>query len=99
MANVTVRFPLLLGRFDYAPRGLLDATHLRFFTRKSGRALLASSGYRVVWTAPTAMPVELAVPALGRPPFAPLVRGGTLFLARVWPTLFGYQFVWEAVPA
>ncbi len=99
MANFTVRFSLLLGRFEYTPRGLLDETHLRFFTRKSGHTLLASSGYRVVWTAPTAMPVELALPLLAKPTLAPLVRGATLFLARVWPTLFGYQFVWEAVPA
>ncbi len=99
VANVTVRLALLLGRFDYAPRGILDATHLRFFTRRTGRALLESAGYRVAWESATAMPVELALPALGRPPLAPLVRGSALLSAWIWPTLFGYQFVFEAVPA
>ncbi len=99
VANVTVRLGLLAGRFDYASRGILDETHLRFFTRRTGRALLESAGYRVVRVAATAMPVELALPALGRPPIARLVRGGALLSARLWPTLFGYQFVFEAAPA
>lgn len=99
VANVTVRAALLAGRFPYAERGILDRTHLRFYTRASARALFAASGYRVAWEAATAMPVELAVPALGRPPLAGAARGTASLLARVWPTLFGYQFVLEAAPA
>ena len=96
VANVTVRAGLLSGRFPYADRGILDRTHLRFFTRSSGRTLLEAGGFRVRKVSPTSMPVELAVPALGRPPLAPLVRAATSLAARAWPTLFGYQFVFEA---
>jgi SAM-dependent methyltransferase len=98
VANVTVRLGLLFGRFTYAPRGILDRTHLRFFTRSSARALLAGAGFRITGEAATAMPVELAVPALSRPPLAAPVRGAARALAAVWPTLFGYQFVFEATP-
>lgn len=35
VAHGAVRLALLGGRFDYRPLGLLDATHLRFFTRAS----------------------------------------------------------------
>lgn len=35
------------GRFDYVDSGLLDRTHLRFFTRSSAHDLFASSGYEV----------------------------------------------------
>jgi predicted TPR repeat methyltransferase len=99
IANATVRFGLLFGRFAYARRGILDRTHLRFFTQATGRALLEENGYRVVSVDATAMPLELAVPALGRPPLAGLARAAALSAARLWPTLFGYQFVYEARPA
>jgi SAM-dependent methyltransferase len=96
VANVTVRLNLLFGRFHYAPRGILDRTHLRFFSRATGRALLEENGYRVLSIDATAMPLELALPALSRPPFAWAVRAATLAAASFWPTLFGYQFVYEA---
>lgn len=99
VANVTVRLALLAGRFDYADRGILDRTHLRFFTRQTGGLFLSGAGFRVLRSHPTAMPVELAIPLLGRGPWAPLVRGAATLGARLWPTLFGYQFVYEAVVA
>jgi 2-polyprenyl-3-methyl-5-hydroxy-6-metoxy-1,4-benzoquinol methylase len=41
---------LLRGRWEYQPRGVLDRTHLRFFTRRSGRALIEGAGYRITRT-------------------------------------------------
>ena len=35
IAHGSVRLALLAGRFDYQPLGLLDDTHIRFFTRSS----------------------------------------------------------------
>ncbi len=99
VANVTVRLGLLVGRFPSADRGILDRTHLRFFTRRTGRELLSSTGFRVVRETPTAMPVELALPPLGRPPLASPVRAAARLLAAAWPGMFGYQFVYEARPA
>ena len=99
VANVTVRAALLAGRFPYADRGILDRTHVRFYTRSSARGLLAGSGFRIGWETATAMPAELAFPALGTPPLAGPVRAGARLLAAAWPTLFGYQFVFEAAPA
>ena len=78
---------------------ILDRTHVRFFTRATGRTLLEENGYRVVSVDATAMPLELAVPALGRPPLAGLARATALSAARLWPALLGYQFVYEARPA
>lgn len=96
VANVTVRLGLLAGRFPAAERGILDRTHLRFYTKRTGRELLARNGFAVRRETPTAMPVELAVPFLGRPPLAPLARSSARFLAAAWPALFGYQIVYEA---
>jgi 2-polyprenyl-3-methyl-5-hydroxy-6-metoxy-1,4-benzoquinol methylase len=39
--------PLLFGRFNYVERGVLDKTHLRFFTRKSATDLLTSAGLKI----------------------------------------------------
>ena len=44
------------------------------------------------------LPVELALPFLGRAPWAPVVHGAATVGARLWPTMFGYQFVHEAIP-
>lgn len=44
IAHGSVRAMLLEGRFDYAERGILDRTHLRFFTRDGIAALLADAG-------------------------------------------------------
>lgn len=35
VAHGSVRLALLQGQFEYSPAGLLDSTHLRFFTRES----------------------------------------------------------------
>ena len=43
-AHADMRLMLLEGRWEYQDRGLLDSTHLRFFTRTSIRDLLARSG-------------------------------------------------------
>lgn len=47
VAYYRVRQDLLLGRFDYGPFGILDKTHLRFFTAKTVRSLFDESGYEV----------------------------------------------------
>jgi O-antigen biosynthesis protein len=44
VAHGAVRLLLLQGRFDYRPTGLLDSTHLRFFTRANLEALLRDAG-------------------------------------------------------
>lgn len=97
VANVSVRASLLLGRFEYTDRGILDGTHVSFYTRSTGRRLLESHGFQVVSAVPTAMPYELAVPALARGPLAAAARAFAQATARAWPTLFGYQFVFEAI--
>jgi len=42
LVNLAVR-----GRFDYVDSGLLDRTHLRFFTRSSAHDLFSQTGYAV----------------------------------------------------
>jgi trans-aconitate methyltransferase len=46
-ANLWLLDELAAGRFDYTADGLLDTTHLRFFTRKTIGELFARTGYAV----------------------------------------------------
>lgn len=46
----SVRFAHLFGKWDYEETGVLDRTHLRFFTRKSAKWLLAQAGLTPVKT-------------------------------------------------
>jgi hypothetical protein len=57
VAHLWVRLSLLLGRFEYAGRGILDRTHVRFFTERSLRALLSDAGLRLVHLEPTPVPL------------------------------------------
>jgi 2-polyprenyl-3-methyl-5-hydroxy-6-metoxy-1,4-benzoquinol methylase len=89
-ANWAVRLQVLAGRFRYNDRGILDRTHLRFYTEKSVRELFAAGGFEVV-------DMRGAIPA-------PLVRNPTLcrLLHRVGNlrrSLFTYNFVVAGVPA
>ncbi len=93
VANITVRAMLLFGRFNYTERGLLDRTHLRFFTRKTARRLLEENGYCVLREEATVMPIELV---LNLSPENFLLKFSNRLLGlitRVLPGLFGYQVV------
>lgn len=96
VANISVRLALLFGQFRYADRGILDRTHVAFYTRASAKDLLEKSGFRVRAVEATAMPYELAVPSLSNAPWSGPTRAVAQASARAWPTLFGYQFVLEA---
>lgn len=98
VANITVRLALLAGRWNYADRGILDRTHLRFYTRKTGRALLEQNGYQVVESKTTVMPVELV---LGLHPASAAMKSISVLLWAVtalMPGLFGYQMIFLARP-
>jgi 2-polyprenyl-3-methyl-5-hydroxy-6-metoxy-1,4-benzoquinol methylase/glycosyltransferase involved in cell wall biosynthesis len=47
VAHMSVRLALLSGRFPYAETGLLDRTHLRFFTRESLERLFDEAGFTI----------------------------------------------------
>ncbi len=47
--HISVLVPLLIrGEFRYQPSGILDHTHLRFYTRSSAVGMLADAGWRVL---------------------------------------------------
>ena len=96
--NIAHWYPRLrstLGMFDYDQRGILDATHLRFFTRRSIRKLIERQGFTIRRIEVVGLPLD----ALGMDGSkAKLFRLVDRLLLDFWPTMFGYQFIVEASP-
>jgi 2-polyprenyl-3-methyl-5-hydroxy-6-metoxy-1,4-benzoquinol methylase len=95
VANLWVRLSLLFGRWDYTDRGILDRTHLHFFTRKSLMRMVKETGLEIISVQVTPIPLELVstffVSHVGKVFFA--VIAGLTF---IFPTLLGFQFIVEA---
>jgi SAM-dependent methyltransferase len=75
--HFSVAFPLLWsGRWEYEQAGILDRTHLRFFTRAGARALLAGAGLEAAGGIDTGLEMtrkrELWKPLLASSPFRDL---------------------------
>lgn len=82
------RLKILLGHFEYQPMGTLDHTHLRFFTKKTSRKLIESSGYRIVRFHPA---IGGRMSGHGRPLWQ--------WLAYLLPGLFAYQMLFDVKKA
>ena len=91
IANFVIRFNLLCGRFEYTREGILDNTHLRFFTLGTAQELITLAGYRVEgikfthsnWRFPKLMGMQLV-------PYEWEIQTR---IARWWPGPFATQFV------
>jgi len=98
IANITVRLGLLFGIFEYRDRGILDNTHLRFYTLRTIRRDVEAAGFRVLAIRGSSVPLRLII---GR--FTPewLLRIGERVLTwvtRLWRSLFAYQIILVAAP-
>jgi methionine biosynthesis protein MetW len=94
VAHWSVRVDLLRGRFRYAEVGIMDATHLRWFTEETLRQLLDQAGVDVVSierTAGVTLPCYWQTPTKYMPS---RVRDVIVRRASRWfPRLFGGQHV------
>jgi glycosyltransferase involved in cell wall biosynthesis/ubiquinone/menaquinone biosynthesis C-methylase UbiE len=88
------RLRVAFGLFGYDRRGILDATHLRFFTRTSLRRLVKRAGFDILEETATGLPLGVITDSSG----AKLVRAIDDSLVRLRPTLFGYQYLLRLRP-
>ena len=91
------RLRTLFGRFDYDNRGILDRTHVRFFTRRSFERMAKQAGFTVHRVGATGLPFDVAdrggagkVSNKLKP-----IRAIDRMLVKVRPQLFAYQFLYE----
>ena len=95
------RLRVASGRFGYDQRGILDRTHVRFFTRRSFVRVAEEAGLRCRRQEATGLPLDVLAdtdgepsgprPGLGRR----LVRLADRLGVAAAPGLFGYQLVFE----
>jgi glycosyltransferase involved in cell wall biosynthesis len=90
------RTRVMLGLFGYDRRGILDRTHLRFFTRATLRRLVRRAGFDILQECATGLPLGVVSGADGRK--LGLIRRVDGRLVRLRPTLFGYQFILRLTP-
>ena len=92
------RVRVAVGRFDYDQRGPLDHGHVRFFTRRSFEKLVDACGLRIIERVTVGSPVDVlergsehstAASVVGK------VAAADRAATRLWPTLFGYQFLYR----
>lgn len=98
VAHWSVRVDLLRGKFQYQPFGIMDATHLRWFTMDTVKSMMISSGFKITaYRATAGLSLEEVI--LRRPWRWLPMNQRKLFLRRAcrrWPTLFGCQHVVKA---
>ena len=89
VAHWSIRGHLMRGKFNYQKGGILDRTHLRFFTLRTARRMIEEAGYDIVHSdivyALPGMKANLSSKRLER------------FLKKHFAGLIGVQFIFKAV--
>jgi len=88
---------MLFGRFEYQSSGIMDATHLRWFTRQAIADLVRRAGFDVIMQDGSA---GLWQPVYRGLRWMPLFLRRRLVRAavRIMPTIFSCQHVLAATP-
>lgn len=99
VAHLVVRMMLLFGKFPKMERGILDKTHLHFFTRDTAQDMLREAGLKVTSASATGVPLdEVWRRGENRTMFRVATRLQHVALDLA-PRLFGMQWVFLAEPA
>jgi SAM-dependent methyltransferase len=86
------RLWFLLGRFEYEEGGVMDTTHVRFYTFASGRRLLESNGFLIsMATVEGIFPLARKLRLPSR-----IIDLLDRFVSSYWPGLFGWQLLYIA---
>ncbi|MBV8552776.1 MAG: glycosyltransferase [Acidobacteriaceae bacterium] len=91
--NLTVRLMVLFGMFRYGNRGILDWSHLRFFTAATVQKLIEGYGYRVKSRHFTVIPVERVIPMQPESGLLRFMNRLLRILTAIAPGLFAYEIV------
>lgn len=89
VGHYSVRLMHLFGKWEYQDAGIMDRTHVKFFTRKTMRELIEKSGFEIITDRPSGGRVER------------FLRRAFHFgkhVLFIFPELFADQFIFTARP-
>jgi glycosyltransferase involved in cell wall biosynthesis len=92
---ILMRISLLLGRFEYGKRGILDITHKRLFTFNTLRRAMSAAGFEIERLEGTVVPFPFI---FGDSRLSKIALKINHALVRLRPTLFGFQILVIAKP-
>lgn len=95
VAFLLMRLSLLIGRFEYGKRGILDLTHKRLYTLRSLERALSAAGFEVERREGVGVPFPLV---FGRGALSNILMSLNRQLVKVWPSMFGFQLLVIAAP-
>lgn len=92
VANISIRLKLLFGNWNYRPSGILDETHLRFYTYKTMKRLFDSCNL-IIDKVESTPGFDFLISR-----YLPLVKPITDFICKLYPRLFANQFIFLLSP-
>lgn len=98
VAYWAVRKELLFGRWNYDEGGILDKTHLHFYTAFSCKEMIEESGYKIISFKAAEGMIPLQHIFLKLPILNILIMGISKLAVKIKPQLFACSFIIEAVP-
>jgi glycosyltransferase involved in cell wall biosynthesis len=87
---LVIRLLLLMGRFEYGKRGILDRTHTRLFTMATLRRTLVAAGFDVLKAEGVIVPVPFI---FGISRLSRWIMAINKILVRLRPEVFGFQLL------
>ena len=87
---IVMRISLLLGRFEYGKRGILDITHTRLFTFNTLRRAMRAAGFEIERSEGVVVPMPFI---FGHSLLSKIALVINQFLLMLRPQLFGFQIL------
>jgi SAM-dependent methyltransferase len=92
VAHLYIRMKLLFGCWDYQDYGIMDRTHIRFFTKKSLQDLVINVGIEHFKITPVVLPWPLIIPN-NRELFQSTMILCDSIATKICPNMFAYQWI------
>jgi 2-polyprenyl-3-methyl-5-hydroxy-6-metoxy-1,4-benzoquinol methylase len=96
VAHLAVRMMLLAGLLPKMDRGILDKTHLQFYTRDTARKMLQAAGLKIDRISGTCVPLSEVWKSKPGVAAYDAMMHAQYAMVKIFPRLFAMQFIFQA---